>query len=162
MSKNLSLFFLIACIYLIDEKLNQFFEINGIGFLLIYILFLYFKIKNNIRLSYSKLIILSLLLFFFYEVISILFSPCSPSIKYIASMILILPYLTLIKSGFILNIIKNNMISNYIIFINIVLLLIHFIGGDSYRFIRPQYEYSWTALYLLPFIIYNLLSSITI
>lgn len=157
MNKNLFLFYLIAFVYLLDEKINQFFEINGIGFLLVFLIWFYFQIKNNIKFLLSNKIIIIIILIFFYQSILITLSPCSPNIKSIISLILIIPYFLLVKSGFILNIIHCKNLRNLIILITLVLLMVYSIGGDSYRFIRVQYENSWTALYLSPFIIYNFL-----
>jgi hypothetical protein len=158
-NRNLHISFFIAIIYLIDEKINQFFEINGIGFLLVFVLFLFVIVKNNIQISLSLSVILFTIIFYFYEIIVIFLSPCSINLKTIFSLILILPYLVLLKSGFILKIILNQKLNNFIIIITLMLLLIHSIGGDFYRPFRAQYEYSWTALYICPFIIFNLLKN---
>jgi hypothetical protein len=159
MSKTIIPYYIIALIYLSDEKINQFFKINGIGFLLVFVLLLFVIVKNNIQIDFSLSAILFTIIFYFYETIAIFLSPCSINFKTLFSLILILPYLVLLKSGFILKIILNQKLNYFIIIITLILLLIHAIGGDFYRLFRAQYEYSWTALYICPFIIFNLLKN---
>jgi hypothetical protein len=144
----------IAIIYLLDQRINSVFNVNGIGFIVI-LLILFFLNKIYLNKNYVIYIIIAII----YIILSLIFSPCNLTVKTYLSIIL-LPFLIIFIIGGYLNIIFDKYISNFIM-IAISLSLIISAGLDKLFFLdriaRFYYEYSHVALYIMPIIMYRLL-----
>ena len=144
----------VAILYLLDQRINSIFNTNGIGFILILLIYIF---SNKFNVKKNNVIYITILLI--YVLITLILSPCSFSIKSILSIILLPALVIFIIGGYLNNIVTDKYISNFIM-IAVSTSLIVSAGLDQLfsldRIARFYYEYSHVALYVMPIIIYRL------
>jgi hypothetical protein len=155
MIKSSILTFLLAIIYILDEKINTVLGFNGGGFL--FLLILYVLVISHIQLSVSALTFGCVLIL--YSLFTSYFSPCDFNYKSALSFALMIPFLLILNIKTFNKIISTDLISKFLLIILMISILFNeFLNIDN-RFFRFFYENSWTALYASPFIIYRILSN---
>ncbi len=151
---NNAIYLLISIIYLLDQKINSIFNINGLGFILLLFILI---ISNQIHTKPKDLFLICSGLL--YIILSICFSPCELSFKLIFSIILLPLLVIIIFGGYLNKLVTNNNISIFLITsVSVSLVLSANLDKFFYldRIARFYYEYSHVALYIGPFIIYRL------
>lgn len=152
-----NIYILLSLIYILDQKINYIFNVNGCGFIIIILILI---IGNKFYIKRNDFIFI--FIFIFYAISSFTLSPCEITYKFIFTIISF-PFLYfLLIRGQLNEIVENLYISKFILLSVSLSLIISAILDKFFeldRIARFYYEYSHVALYMAPIIIYRLLSN---